>query len=293
MMRCLSAVLLATVGWCPGQAPEVPIYTDPDADGVSAEDRALLEAAGKLRDAEQLLDMASVRRQLDRKTCTLTLPTAKATPMTGARVCRTARLAYVRVGYFHLCPTCDEWHLTLAGGYAIAEGGIVATCHHVVLPDEKEMKTGYLVCADDAGRVFAVREVLASDATTDVAILRTGATELAPLPLRTDVHPGENAYLFSDPMGARGYFSTGVVNRFAREKAEDGVTPRVVMNVSTDWAPGSSGAAVLDERGNAIGHVSTISTLDDDPAEEEPMGTFMVLRRAVRARDVVALITPK
>lgn len=285
--------MLSAVGWCPGQAPDVPIYTDPDADGVSTEDRALIADAGKLRDAERLLDMAAVRRQLDRKTCKLTLPPPRATPMIGARVCRTARTAYVRVGYFHLCRTCDEWHITLAGGYAIAEGGIVATCHHVVLPDDEEMKEGYLVCADDAGRVFAVREVLASDALTDVAILRTEATELAPLPLRTDVQPGENAYLFSDPMGARGYFSTGIVNRFAREKAEDGVTPRVVMNVSTDWAPGSSGAAVLDDRGNAIGHVSTISTLDDDPAEEEPMGTFMVLRRAVRAHDVLALIRPK
>ena len=32
------------------------------------------------------------------------------------------------------------------------------------------------------------------------------------------------------------------------------------INVSTDWAAGSSGSAVLDECGNVIGHVSTIST---------------------------------
>ena len=35
------------------------------------------------------------------------------------------------------------------------------------------------------------------------------------------------------------------------------------LNVSTDWAPGSSGAAVLDERGNVIGHVSTISPMSE------------------------------
>ncbi len=35
------------------------------------------------------------------------------------------------------------------------------------------------------------------------------------------------------------------------------------LNVSTDWAPGSSGAAVLDQCGNAIGHVSTIAPLSE------------------------------
>jgi hypothetical protein len=33
---------------------------------------------------------------------------------------------------------------------------------------------------------------------------------------------------------------------------------RLRLNVSTDWAPGSSGAAVLDACGNAIGHVTSI-----------------------------------
>lgn len=282
-------VLPLVVGLCRAQAPDVPIYTDPDHEGNSEEDGPLLAAAGKLKEQTKLLDMAEVRRQLTRKPCRLTLPTPKSERLDGAQVCRTARAAYVRVGYYHLCKTCDQWHVTLAGGYVIAAHGIVATCHHVVAPDDEEMKEGYLVCADDRGQVYPVREVLTCDATNDVAILRTDATSLPALPLRVEVHPGEPAYLFSDPMAARGYFSAGVVNRFAREVAEDGVSRRVVMNVSTDWAPGSSGAAVLDERGNAIGHVSTISTLDDD-AESEPMGTFMVLRRAVRAADVLALI---
>ena len=35
------------------------------------------------------------------------------------------------------------------------------------------------------------------------------------------------------------------------------------VNVSTDWAPGSSGSAVLDQCGNVIGHVSTISHCDN------------------------------
>ena len=35
----------------------------------------------------------------------------------------------------------------------------------------------------------------------------------------------------------------------------------VFLHVTTDWAAGSSGAAVLDEYGNAIGHVASTRTL--------------------------------
>jgi len=35
------------------------------------------------------------------------------------------------------------------------------------------------------------------------------------------------------------------------------------VHVSTEWAPGSSGAAVLDLCGNAIGHVANISPLTE------------------------------
>ncbi len=33
------------------------------------------------------------------------------------------------------------------------------------------------------------------------------------------------------------------------------------LHVSTDWAPGSSGAPMLDGRGNVVGHVAVISAL--------------------------------
>jgi hypothetical protein len=41
------------------------------------------------------------------------------------------------------------------------------------------------------------------------------------------------------------------------------------IHVSADWAPGSSGAALIDVCGNAIGHVSAIDPLSDDPIQPE------------------------
>ena len=63
--------------------------------------------------------------------------------------------------------------------------------------------------------------------------------------------------------------------------------------VSSSWAPGSSGSAVLDERGNAIGHVSQIQTVYQDPKEGGAQGTLMVLHDAITAQNVLKLIKGK
>lgn len=78
------------------------------------------------------------------------------------------------------------------------------------------------------------------------------------------------------------------------------------LNVSTDWAPGSSGSAVLDRCGNVIGHVSTISPLGEGPrsapvppgkadgknaAKADRFGgaTLITLHEAAPARSVLSL----
>jgi S1-C subfamily serine protease len=279
------------------QAPEVPIHEDP-GDAPTAEERRITTAAEELRAAGKLLDFAAVRAQFDRRRCAVAVPAPARQSLNGPQLFRRARSSYVRIGLHFKCRECDDWHQNLGGGYAIADGGVVATCHHVLVPDDDEMREGYLIAVEDSGAVHPVLELMASDAGTDVAILRTTATALAPLPLRTDVVPGEAAFVYSDPMTTRGFFSAGIVNRFAYEPVENGDGRRIIMNVSTDWAPGSSGAAVLDGFGNAIGHVATIATHGEAMGEEGADAkvsspgreTFMVLHAAARAADVLALV---
>jgi len=67
-----------------------------------------------------------------------------------------------------------------------------------------------------------------------------------------------------------------------------------MLDVTPIGPPGSSGAAVIDECGNAVGLVSAILALQDDEGgvhskREHSTTTWMVLHEAVSAREVKAL----
>lgn len=82
-------------------------------------------------------------------------------------------------------------------------------------------------------------------------------------------------------MSAMGYFTSGLLNRFfwldgkrSTNAASIEGARNLRLHVSADWAPGSSGAALIDVCGNAIGHVSVIDPLVSDtplPADEKPV----------------------
>lgn len=278
------------------------IYTD------RRTDPAIVKAAAELRDAGRLVDGNWILSSLDGKPkCKLNLPAERTQALKGREIWELARRSYLRVGWYYQCKRCDKWHLNLAGGYVITADGAAATCQHVLKPPGN-FKNGHLIAATDDGKVIPVTDVLAASAKLDAAIIKLAAGWLlVPLPISDGALPGDTVYCFSDPMGFRGYFSQGMVNRYCRyerkagPKAADGQAaaektepPPVTLNVSTDWAPGSSGAAVLDDRGNAIGHVSRILPVEQSPrkkteANDKP-GTLMVVHDAVPASAVLSLI---
>jgi len=155
------------------------------------------------------------------------------------------------------------WQLVTANGYAIADEGYVATVMHVLEPPA-ELPEARLFAATADDEVLPVVSILAVDHQLDVAIVRVAGFAGAPLPLDQDVAPGDAAFCFSDPADERGFFSSGAICRFvwATGVAGDPGTLEGVrtlrLDVSTPWAPGSSGAAVLDAAGNAVGQAWSI-----------------------------------
>ncbi len=280
------------------QAPDVPIYRQGRRE--SEQDQKVAAAAKEIFAGGRAATLEEVKEQLKRTSCRLDLSSVSTRTLSAKEICVAARESHLRVGWCYLCRNCDQWHVNLAGGYVISKNGAVATCYHVVQP-AKEAKQGCLVAADDGGQVLPVTEVLAASRYADACILRVAGRDLRPLPLKTNVYPGDTAYCFSDPLDHRGYFSGGVVNRFYQFPGRRSFTADASavyaptrLNVSTDWAPGSSGSAVLDDCGNVIGHVSTISAIEDDEgADENPRisgPTMIVFHEAVSAKDVLRLV---
>lgn len=225
-----------------------------------------------------------------------------------------ARKAVVRIGWYFLCPNCDKWHLNFAGGYAVSQDGAVATCYHCIEPNTRTMREGYLIAIDSEQNVCPVTAILRADKEMDAAIVRVEGLKSEPLALNDETSPGDSAFLLSDPLGISGYFSSGMINRFFWLPGKNGGDARTLegsralrVNVSTDWAPGSSGSPVLDQFGNVIGHVAVIHSLSsanrgpgpgqntmqegEPPRSRTPRTspTVIILHDAVAARGVKLL----
>ena len=289
----LILAIFAVIGSLRSEAQGIPVY---QADKEVSEDPVLRKRAEELYSKGLSLPISVVKEQLSRGSCQLSLPQPHDRPMVGRDLWASARKSFVRVGYYYLCKGCKRWRLDLSCGFFLTEDGAVATAYHV-LEQDGAMSKGCLIVVDDEGIVYPVAEIAAANKASDVCILRVKATgRTSPLPLSEDARPGDRVFCFSDPMGERSYFSAGIVNRLVElAKQENGGAAPFVLDVSTDWAPGSSGAAVIDECGNAIGLVSMVLALQDDregvlSKREHSSATWMVVHEAVSARELKALI---
>lgn len=294
------------------QAPGTVI----EVDGTMARNRALLKQAAALREAGELMSEETVRSQLVQPTpSAIAFPPPNRRRLTPRQVAQVAREAMVRVGWYGRRSEKGRWEIHLTGGYAVTTDGVVATCYHCVMP-MKGLHEASLVAVDNAGKVRAVTTILAANKQLDASLVRVAGDPLKPLPLNDNVAVGDAAFCFSDPFDQQGYFSEGIINRFywlKRKRGEPntlGELQFLRINVSTDWAPGSSGAAVLDGYGNAIGHVARISPLtmdgpsvpvnDEEPTEGAGDGakvphtpgaetTLMVVHEAIPARGILSM----
>ena len=240
---------------------------DQTPEGINKANAAIIAKIRPLIDARKLMSRDEVKKRfVETETGVIDLLPANHKALSREEVAIVAQAANLRVGYCYLCEKCDDWHLSLAGGYPVAPD-VVATCEHVIESPMK-MLEGYLIVADQEGNAYPVTSVLACSSVMDTALIRVEGANFKPLALNATVGQGTSAYCYSSPLGQLGYFSEGIVNRFLWDRTYKGgdkdsldTARHLRVNFSTDWAPGSSGSAVLDQAGNAIGHVSQIAEL--------------------------------
>ena len=254
----------------------------------------IAEVVRRLCESGRATSVETIRKQLERASCQLSLPSANSTKLTAQELRRRAQQAHVRVGWVYQCIKCNEWHVNLSGGYALTTNGAVATCYHVASPP-RDLRIGVLIVAAH-GKVFSIVEVLAANRYADACIVQVKGDGFTALPLNTNVAIGDTVYCFSN-LGERNAFTPGVVKSFLRlpeRRLENvrGAPPFIPLRiqVSVMWGIGDSGSALLDECGNAIGHASTLTltngTITNSHETPPPQSIF---HEATSAKDVLSL----
>ncbi len=323
MLRCVSSMCLLLVlcgifaaAQDPKPSPS-PVAASPAVEAIDDETLLVrieqaceaLRKEGSLRSSRDLLGNAAAEPFVMAET-----PLAS-TPRTTVALRRALAQSVVSVGEYYRCDECAAWHANLATGFAVAAEGLVATCLHVLegAPLEDGEEPPLLFVADLQGRVFPITEVVARDARFDLAVVRCGMKGLAPLPLRGDVDEGERIFCLSHPDHMFASFSEGLVARryivrgpapgtgapvdadapvdhdLGKALAAKGGDPRAFLQVTCEFAGGSSGAPIVDAFGNVVGIAQSTATVAVDP-EAEVLEVQMVARTASPASALRALL---
>jgi hypothetical protein len=291
-MSCPPALALLAV-LCSCALPRVdvdrPTAGCPDHDAATVADeerRQQLERAMRaLAAADRAVPLGTLSPQLERAGSERFAPGTSLGPVLEPdALCAAVRGSVVVVGRRYLCGKCDRWHLSTATGFVAAEGGVVCTSHHVL--DGREDTTFGVMT--EGGDVLPVVEVLAADRAADVALLRVDGELPPPLPLRPGVRPGATVHVLSHPNAAFYYFSSGVLARRFPFRPEAGRSVEQ-LDLTADFARGSSGAPVLDAHGAVVGVVRATDSIYYTEQADEQRDLQMVFKRATPIEAVLDL----
>jgi serine protease Do len=192
------------------------------------------------------------------------------------------------IGSVYKCDKCDKWHAGgIASAWALTRDGVMASNYHVF---EKAKGAAMGVC-DREGKTYPVLEILAADKAADIAIFRVKADDLVPLAIGTPAGIGSEVRVISHP--DRRFFTqtSGEVSRYHRQPARQDRPATIWMNITADYAKGSSGGPVIDEAGKVVGMVSSTQSIYYESNNGQPKGALqMVVKNCVPAAAIRALI---
>jgi len=237
----------------------------------------LTDVGLELFESDQAHTGEHLRGHLPQRRREIKLATPTAEPVADDELYRKVIDSVFIVGELYRPEDSEDWEIALATAFAVTADGVLCTSAHV-FGDDLEFEAA--VVMDARGRVFPVEELLATDEAADTCLFRIAAKGLSPLSLADDAVPGSRVRVVSHPGDIFFFFSAGHVGNYFRD--DGGVT---WLNITADFGEGSSGAPVLDDRGNVIGQVSRTSTLfSTDPGiAVRSRGTGGVSARASRS----------
>jgi S1-C subfamily serine protease len=243
-----------------------------------------------LRKAGKTATAATLIKQLGRRHHPLALPAVRKTPLSPTEIYARCKPSVVLIGSVYKCKRCTKWHTSIATGFFVTPGGAVATNYHV-LNNPKQNAIGVMM---HDGTMLAVKEVLAADEKSDAAVLQVVLPRgkiVRAIPLEVYSPAGTRVACISHPDRRFYSLSRGIVSRHFLRPTPKGTVPQ--MSVTADFAKGSSGGPILDERGNAVGMVSVTTTIyHKHEKDKAPTNPQMVVKCCTTAASIRALIAP-
>ena len=213
----------------------------------------LATTGAKLHKAGKAKGDVELRKNLDHKTCSLTLAAAGEDAITDRDLYQRACESVFIVCSLYKGDDQENWQTSLATAFVVAEDGVLSSSCHVF---DNEDTADAVIVMDVKKNVYPVTELLASNKLADTCLFRIDAKNLKPLPLAEEALPGTAARIVAHPGDSFFFFSSGHVSNYERD--QDAV---LWMNVTADFGQGSSGGPVFNEQGHVIGQVSRTYTL--------------------------------
>lgn len=223
----------------------------------------------------------------------LNLPTPSSTPLTPEQLYTKRLNGALIFGKMYSCGECPKMHLSLiATASAITEDGICLANYHMIHPivSREGIQKGDSVyfLADRDGQIFPIVEVMSYSREEDAAVIRvdTRGKKLEAIPLGQDAATGSHVNLISHPKQmlytyTQGYVSRNTMYNYPERPVLD------LMEVTADFAEGSSGGPFMDDKGNLIGMVKGTTSIFYDEEKRNPQ---MVLKVAIPVKVLKKLL---
>lgn len=207
------------------------------------------------------------------------------------------RGSVLTVNKYHRAMMHPEGVTSWATAVVLSEDGICISNYHVFwefLDPTANLKPqdSIMFVATEEGRVYPITEILSFNKSADMTFFKidTRGDVLTPMPLGNDLPAGTGVHLLSHPEGYPYAYTNGVVMRTTTSDAKDPFARR--MELTVDYAKGSSGGPIMDDRGNMVSMVSSIRAIfySNQPPYSQQMNVKLTIpvssfRRLIQNKD--------
>jgi len=234
-----------------------------------------LRESGKYPTAEQLVEQVATAPRVAE---VLPAVLERRAPLPTLELASRARAATVMLGELYLCDECPDHHANIAGGVLVSPSGLVLTNHHVIATCGEGLSVAAMLSDN---RCLPVVKVLAADEASDVALLQLGgATDLPFAPLAA-VPPAvlDDVLVVSHPQEHFFAFTAGHVSRYAAGRSDEPGTEW--LEITADYAEGSSGSGVFNRRGEVVGLVCATESMYTSERKRSKADLQMVVKHCV------------